>query len=1305
MMVNRSRVPNMEFTGERYVPDVDRPELAYAHWHRYFYAAEWAAGKSVLDIGCGEGYGCSLLAEKATKVVGLDADPTTVAYAAATYARPHLHFIAGLAEAIPIGGEHVFDLVVCFETIEHLDRDQQAACAAAIKRLLKPDGLFLVSTPDKQLYNRGQPQGNPFHRHEFTRDEFAGYLQNTFASVHLLGQKVYPVSYVWPIASPLRSASEHQVAFAGRQFVPAGTDRKENRYLIAVCSNGRQKAPHGSVLLDVSERATQGRKDQLAIVERQLADRDRVEIEAISRLTAQLGSVQDHLHDAKEDRDSLRRAADRIEQIQRAGDNWAAERKQRDEREAHLLRLLERAREQFEADQQRLAEQLEARLIAADQARRLAEEAADQRLAEAHRRLVEAEAARRAEQEAANRWLTGLEANRRTEREAAQRQIDETVRSLAAAEQARNVDAVLHDHRSAELERERLAERAAADQQLDVAQRAIADLEAARRTDCDAIGELVADRARLLDNDRSHASVLAVLDQRYVEALARHDAELTEAHRALETSRQEADAIRQELIDARRDVDALQRDVDIAGRRQAEARRELGDALRRVAAAEAGRRAIGGPAGASSLAADPGGTTGPSAPPDAANSNGNGRSVDPITTLVALNGADQSSTLLPDAIPTDIVVCVHNALDDVTPCLAALDRYTGPDHRLILVDDGSDPVCRDFLAAFARSHPACVLERNDQSVGYTRAANQGLRRATKQFVVLLNSDTLVTPRWLDRLWECAASDPKIGIVGPLANAASYQSVPERVGPSGDWALNPLPSAWGPDHVAEAVALISTRAFPRVPFLNGFCLAIKRAVIDTIGYFDEQTFPEGYGEENDYCLRACAAGFDLAVADHAYVYHAKSRSFTHQRRKDLSRDGRAGLETKHGRDALSSREALIRDEPALATLRRRLAAHLKETSPLPAPIPAGALRVLFLLPVRGGGGGAHSIAQEARGLRLLGVDAQVAINRKHVPLYRESYPALSRVPNLFHPYASVEDLAADAAGFDVVVGTIFTSISLLETIVARHPSVVPAYYVQDYEPWFFPEGAPDRAVALSSYTLLPRTILFAKTRWLCDMVRTLHDVEMHKVSPSLDHDVYFPALDAPASDGPVRVAAMIRPATPRRGAPRTMGVLQRLHRDFAERVDIHIFGCEDGDIAKYGLESDFAFTNHGSIIREDVAQLLRDADVFLDLSDYQAFGRTALEAMACGCAVVVPARGGADEYAVHGQNALLVDTDSYKACLKSARMLVTDADLRRQLRQAAIATADEYSIHRAALSERSLFESVRAAQGTLVAGTA
>jgi GT2 family glycosyltransferase len=268
-----------------------------------------------------------------------------------------------------------------------------------------------------------------------------------------------------------------------------------------------------------------------------------------------------------------------------------------------------------------------------------------------------------------------------------------------------------------------------------------------------------------------------------------------------------------------------------------------------------------------------------------------------------------------------VIVCVHNALDDVSRCLESVFQWPSPPFSVILVDDGSGSETARYLAEFAGSR-GCRLIRNDVARGYTLAANQGLRASRADFTILLNSDTIVTPQWIDRLVACAEADPRIGLVGPLSNTASWQSIPEIFRPDGDWAENPLPEGMSPKDMATEVARLAGPCYPLLPILNGFCLMIRRKALRQLGLFDEATFGRGYGEENDYCLRAVAAGWRLAVATDVYVYHAQSRSYSSERRAALVERAGIALNEKHGIEAVVAAVAICRANPQLEEIRAR-----------------------------------------------------------------------------------------------------------------------------------------------------------------------------------------------------------------------------------------------------------------------------------------------------------------------------------------------------------------------------------------------
>lgn len=172
----------MEFTGERFLPSCEG-DIAAEHYHRYFFARQFAAGKDVLDMACGEGYGADILGQKAKSVTGVDISGEAVAHAVKTYARPNLAFLEGGADNIPLPDKSV-DLVTSFETLEHVEN--QGKMLAEFARVLRPDGLLIISTPNRILYDAILV--NEYHVHEMDLDEFLRYLGAAFANVALLGQ-------------------------------------------------------------------------------------------------------------------------------------------------------------------------------------------------------------------------------------------------------------------------------------------------------------------------------------------------------------------------------------------------------------------------------------------------------------------------------------------------------------------------------------------------------------------------------------------------------------------------------------------------------------------------------------------------------------------------------------------------------------------------------------------------------------------------------------------------------------------------------------------------------------------------------------------------------------------------------------------------------------------------------------------------------------------------------------------------------------------------------------------------------------
>src|SRR6267142_1789546 len=283
----------LEWTGERFLPWLREATIAYEHLHRYAYAAAFAKGKRVLDLASSEGYGSKILAGTASSVVGVDIDENTVRHAAEKYSSQNVQFIPGSITAVPISEDHSFDVIVCFEAIEHIE--DQERLLNEVTRLLKPEGLFIVSTPNKAEYHHEGEENNPFHVKELDFDQFQQLLAFRFKNLRFLGQRILPGSSIWPIGVTNGAAFEEFAMERGEtEFRFVDNEKRIPVYFIALASNSTVPVPHfGSVLLDHSNSLIQEKNEDIHWREQQIEDR-KEEIKSLeSALQWREGRIKD----------------------------------------------------------------------------------------------------------------------------------------------------------------------------------------------------------------------------------------------------------------------------------------------------------------------------------------------------------------------------------------------------------------------------------------------------------------------------------------------------------------------------------------------------------------------------------------------------------------------------------------------------------------------------------------------------------------------------------------------------------------------------------------------------------------------------------------------------------------------------------------------------------------------------------------------------------------------------------------------------------------------------------------------------
>jgi SAM-dependent methyltransferase len=237
----------LAWTGERLTTTAPI-QVEIEHLHRYCLARELCRHRHVLDISSGEGYGTALLAQTALAATGVEISYEAVAHAAQAYRSPNLRFCQGDARSIPVGDASV-DVVVSFETIEHFYEHDMFL--AEVRRVLRPGGMFIVSSPDRDVYSPPESAANPFHRRELSKREFHELLKHQFAHVHVLGQR--PVAGSAMIADTNPSDGSLTFEKRGSLHLEVTKGLPRSIYVVAIASDSPVTGIADSIYVETSE--------------------------------------------------------------------------------------------------------------------------------------------------------------------------------------------------------------------------------------------------------------------------------------------------------------------------------------------------------------------------------------------------------------------------------------------------------------------------------------------------------------------------------------------------------------------------------------------------------------------------------------------------------------------------------------------------------------------------------------------------------------------------------------------------------------------------------------------------------------------------------------------------------------------------------------------------------------------------------------------------------------------------------------------------------------------------------------------
>ncbi len=269
------------------------------------------------------------------------------------------------------------------------------------------------------------------------------------------------------------------------------------------------------------------------------------------------------------------------------------------------------------------------------------------------------------------------------------------------------------------------------------------------------------------------------------------------------------------------------------------------------------------------------------------------------------------TTSVPPDNCIDIVIPIFNSLDDLKDCLGSIRKHqTSALGYIILVDDRSDFACTSWIEQYASAHPDVLLSRNTENRGFAFTVQKGVSLSSAEFVVMLNSDTTVGKGWLEGLWRAITSRSDAAAAGPWSNQAYFQTLKfSGVARSNLSASEVTDKRNSFLHTFQ----FDTNKYPVFPLLSGFCLMMRTSVFRDIGEFDLESFPRGYWESQDFCLRLIDSEMVSVLATDVFIYHSAGKSISEEQRDALTKGGVINLYKKHSAFRVLCAEALCAAE--------------------------------------------------------------------------------------------------------------------------------------------------------------------------------------------------------------------------------------------------------------------------------------------------------------------------------------------------------------------------------------------------------
>ena len=545
----------------------------------------------------------------------------------------------------------------------------------------------------------------------------------------------------------------------------------------------------------------------------------------------------------------------------------------------------------------------------------------------------------------------------------------------------------------------------------------------------------------------------------------------------------------------------------------------------------------------------------------------------------------------------DIIIPIYNSPEWVKMCVYALYKNTPKEYigKVILMNDNSDELTCNCIENLKNKYKSIEVYKNENNLGFIKNVNKGMDKTKEDYILLLNTDCLLSKNTIPKLIEHMEKNNKIGIICPISSNAANLSF--------DILEN---------YSYMQVNDMFYKNFKGMNFdactVVGNCLMISRECMEKTGYLDE-AYGMGYGDETDYQFKAHKQGFEAKVAIDTYVFHKSEVSFgTSPEKQKRLEHNREIFFSRWGEEYNKKMQEYVKNDPI-----EYIKTHLKiEEKPRPD--------VLFFLPdIHQNAGGVHMVVDIVNYLNINGYFANILTERIHE--YKEIM--------IFSPsfMKNIKDIEPKC-----IVGTIYPTIFFVETI-AKHYNIPAVNFMQGYEPCF------DNGEIYSWAELACRNSqnILAISQFLKEKCKTNFRKDATVIPNAINTDLIYNTNKKRKEK--VSITMDLRNSFPK-GDFLLNEILKKLTlKDY--NIEINVI---------YVKKTMFPINNNknikinyyeGPLNRKEVSNILFDTDIFIDASLMEGFGLMSLEAMAAGAVPIVGESFGIDEYAKDNENSFII----------------------------------------------------------------